>query len=472
MSWWRKRKTSAVWGTLHSLFGFGSRSARRRSAPRRRRRSAAVPAALVVVLVVAAGAAAVAAAAARSAVVERIRYVGTVRYSRVVIDLSAPARHEILQVPGDGVSTPVNRLVVDFAGAKIGPEAKEPLNVGDALLQRIRTGQFTSDRARVVLDFRSSAEHRAFALEDPYRLVIDMHGGVDGAPGGEGIRRLDTASVPSGRETKAHLPPAPPPAAPPPVARVEPQPAPPPPAPGPATVRSLRVVIDPGHGGKDPGARGFDGLLEKEVVLEISRDLATRLRMEPGIDVRMTRDDDRTLSLEERTALANAAEADLFISVHANASAKRSTRGIEIYYLNNTNNRGTLRLAAMENGIRWNPGDRSLQTQIPDLDYILSDLRQTYKVEESRVLADHLGGAIVTRLQGTWEGVSAHEVREGPFYVLVGAYMPCVLVEVSYLTHPVEGRRLARREYRSALAEGILDGIRSYVRETRMAKNL
>jgi N-acetylmuramoyl-L-alanine amidase len=390
------------------------------------------------------------AAAEPLSVVERIRYIGTVGYSRVVIDLSGRTAYAVSSVAGDGHATPVHRLVVDFAGARIGPEAQAPLTIGDALLQRIRTGQYTSRVARVVLDFRSAAEPRIFLLPDPYRLVIDVRTPLPLDAPEVPVRRLDSARRP---DPSAGTPPA----------RG---------ASLPRAGRPLRVVVDPGHGGRDPGARGLDGVLEKDVVLDVARALARRLAGEPGVEVRLTREDDRTLSLEERTALANAAEADLFLSIHANASSHRHRRGVEVYYLNNTNNRGTLRLAAIENGLPWNPSDPSLAARIPDLSYILSDLRQTYKVEESRVLAERVGRSIVERLRGDWPGVPPPEVHEGPFYVLVGAHMPCVLVEISYLTHPVEGRLLASPSYREALAEGILEGVRRYWSETRMARTL
>jgi len=233
----------------------------------------------------------------------------------------------------------------------------------------------------------------------------------------------------------------------------------------------LKVVIDPGHGGKDPGARGWHGLEEKDVVLAIATQLAGQLRAD-GVDVAMTCSDDRFRALEERTGFANAQGADLFISVHANASTNPAMRGVEVYYLNNTDNRGTLRLAAMENNLRWDPHDAKLQSQIPDLSYILSDLRQTYKVEESKELAEDLQQAVVSRLGADYERVEDLGVKEGPFYVLVGAYMPCVLVEVSFLTNGIDGARLGSAEYRSALADGIHEGIRRYIAQTKLAKTL
>jgi N-acetylmuramoyl-L-alanine amidase len=208
-----------------------------------------------------------------------------------------------------------------------------------------------------------------------------------------------------------------------------------------------------------------------DVVLKVSTLLAAPLRGD-GIEVFLTRRDDRFLSLEQRTAIANSQGADLFLSVHANASSNTDLRGVEIYYLNNTDNRGTLRLAAMENNLHWDPHDPKLAGEIPDLSYILSDLRQTYKIEESKQLAEQLQGAVVSRLGAEWDGVEDLGVKEGPFYVLVGAYMPCVLVEVSFLTNSLEGRRLGTAKYQSALAEGIYEGVRRYIAQTKLAKTL
>lgn len=426
--------------------------------------------------------------AAQKTLVERIRYIGTVSYSRVVVDLSGPVEFRMTPVVPDGQSGSRDRLVVDLAEAKIGPEAREPLSIGDALLRGIRTGQYTVDTARIVLDLAADADARVFTLPDPYRLVIDLKGKGAAMPGRDvAIRRLDTgqagdaASARALTGTSSRTAPVEP-AAP---AREAVAEAPrsarrpaaaaertAPPAQTASVARRFKVVIDPGHGGRDPGAHGIGGLDEKDLVLSVSKRLASLLRAEPGIDVALTRGDDRFLSLEERTGFANAQGADLFISVHGNASTNRALRGVEVYYLNNTDNRGTLRLAAMENNLRWDPHNPKLQAAIPDLSYILSDLRQTYKIEESKQLAEHLQGSVISRLQDRYEGVEDLGVKEGPFYVLVGAYMPCVLVEVSFLTNPVEGRRLGTSTYQEALADGIFQGIRRYLSQTKLAKTL
>ena len=395
-------------------------------------------------------------------VIERVRYIGTVSYSRVVVDLSGPAQYRVIAVSPEGRSSPADRLVIDVSDARIGPEAREPLRIGDAMLRAIRTGQYTDDTARIVLDLAANVDARAFILPDPYRLVIDLKDktrpAADATPAA--ITRLDTA-----RPQKSVEPPATA------STRGESRTSRETEARSEARGQRFRVVLDPGHGGKDPGAHGIHGIDEKDVVLEIAKILAADLRAE-GIEVAMTRSDDRFLSLEERTALANAQAADLFISIHANASTNAALHGVEIYYLNNTDNRGTLRLAAMENNLRWNPHDPRLQKEIPDLSYILSDLRQTYKVEESKQLAESLQQSVVSRLGVDYDGIEDLGVKEGPFYVLVGAYMPCVLVEVSFLTNPLDGPRLGSGPYRRALAEGIHEGIRRYIAQTKMAKTL
>ncbi|MEA2625531.1 MAG: N-acetylmuramoyl-L-alanine amidase [Candidatus Binatota bacterium] len=422
------------------------------------------------------------AARAEGVMVERIRYVGTVAYSRIVVDLSEATRYSVMTVPAHGPSSLPERLVIDVPSAVIGPEAREPLAVGDALVRGIRTGQFDAGTARIVVDLTRSAAYQVFTLPDPYRMVIDFR--AEEAPRRPATRvvRADSAdetagakvkTVPSVAETRhrsgavATDPPDVPRGARTTQAQAQ-SPVPPPVA----AAKRLKVMIDPGHGGKDPGAYGLGGVVEKEVVLSVSHMLATRLKSDTTFDVFLTRRDDRYLTLEERTALANAVSADLFVSIHANASPRREARGIEVYYLNNTHNRGTLRLAAMENDLRWDPRNPTLQDAIPDLSYILSDLRQTYKVEESRVLAEEIGRAAVLELGERYSDVQNLGAKEGPFYVLVGAYMPCVLVELSFLTNPTEAARLNSRDYQETLAEGIFDGIQRYVTQTRMAKNL
>jgi N-acetylmuramoyl-L-alanine amidase len=227
-----------------------------------------------------------------------------------------------------------------------------------------------------------------------------------------------------------------------------------------------KIVLDPGHGGEDPGASGY--AIEKDVTLDVARRLARLLRTRLGADVVLTRDTDETIALKERTARANAEDADLFVSIHANANPTGRSQGIETYYLDNSTDGGTLRLAKMENGLDLlnpTPGEASLR-------YILSDLVQVGKLDASVQLARSVQRGLVRRLRRRHADVVDLGVKRGPFYVLVGAYMPCVLVEVAFLSHPVEGRRLARRDYRAEVAEGLYTGIERFLADTSRRRTL
>jgi N-acetylmuramoyl-L-alanine amidase len=229
----------------------------------------------------------------------------------------------------------------------------------------------------------------------------------------------------------------------------------------------FRIAVDPGHGGQDPGAIGVGGVQEKDVVLAIALQLRDRLQA-VGFDVVLTRDTDVFIPLEERTARANTEQADLFVSIHGNASVNERLSGVETYYLNNTNDRATIRLAEMENGLRTLTGSAPAH----GAQLILSDLIQSYKIEESVALAEDLQRGVVGALGARGWSVNDLGVKRGPFYVLVGAGMPCVLVEVSFLTHAQEGARLATPAYQQALADGLLRGIQRFIENTHLAENL
>lgn len=214
------------------------------------------------------------------------------------------------------------------------------------------------------------------------------------------------------------------------------------------------VVIDPGHGGDNLGAIGVNQVLEKDVTLVISEMLEELLRERLGARTLLTRNSDISMDLAERTKIANDNNADLFVSIHTNASVKKNAQGVETYYLDNTNDKASLALAEREN--------ESFQRQMDDLAFMLSDLIQNAKLDESILLAHTIQDALVRTLQGYYKGVRDLGVKKAPFYVLVGAHMPCVLVEVSFIDHPVEGKRLISRNYQKLAAQAIHEGIRDY----------
>ena len=234
---------------------------------------------------------------------------------------------------------------------------------------------------------------------------------------------------------------------------------------GQARVRPL-VVIDAGHGGFDPGTESAGGIAEKNVALAIAQRLAAGLEAR-GVDTELTRNDDQFLSLPQRTELANHAHADLFVSIHLNSSPDWNTSGIETYYLNNTTDRATIRLARMENG-----GDYGALGQ-SNLNYILANLRQDYKALESSSLARMIEVDAAARVDAA-TGITVHALgaKKGPFYVLVGAEMPSVLIECGFLSNPQEAQLLLQPAYQQALADGIAMAIIHYFHADAAVGNL
>jgi N-acetylmuramoyl-L-alanine amidase len=208
------------------------------------------------------------------------------------------------------------------------------------------------------------------------------------------------------------------------------------------------VMIDPGHGGYDPGTESSAGVMEKDLALQIAARLKAALEAR-GIRAELTRSTDVFISLAERTRIANSAGADLFVSIHLNSSPNTDTTGIEVYYLNNTTDRATIRLARMENG----GADGYGTSNDSNLNYILTDLRQNYKAIEAASLARMIDAQTVADLDtGLGLNVNALGAKMGPFYVLVGAHMPAVLVECGFMSNAAEAARLASPQYQDVLA--------------------
>jgi len=223
-----------------------------------------------------------------------------------------------------------------------------------------------------------------------------------------------------------------------------------------------RVVIDPGHGGHDTGAIGKEGTREKDVALSISKKLAEALR-EKGLEVVLTREDDRFIRLEDRAKFANAEHGDLFISVHCNAAAKRKLRGVETYTLNTSADRYSIRLAAREN--------QSSEKGISDLQFILADLATKANTEESSRLANQVQRHLVSGLSRKYSDIKDLGHKEALFFVLLGVKMPAILVETSFLSNPEEEERLASGAYQSAVAKAIAQGVEAFLDDRgRVAK--
>jgi N-acetylmuramoyl-L-alanine amidase len=371
-----------------------------------------------------------------------LRFLSSNAYTRVMIDLSHEAKFEVRYLKEDVVKALPPRIYVDIMGARLALASKEPVAVEDGLLKQIRIGQYNVEVVRVVLDMHSLRDHNTFILPDPFRLVIDVQGhrpqepsaAVEAPP-----RRSPAPRKPEPRDRRSATT-------------------------APTTLAIRKIVLDPGHGGKDPGAIGIGGLAEKDIVLSVAKKLAARLRREMGMEVILTRKDDRFVALENRTAIANAEDADLFVSLHVNASPNPEARGIETYYLDNTSDEAALRLAARENG--------TPKKNVSDLQFILSDMTQNMKLEDSITLAHRLQGSLVGGMTNVMGEVRDLGVKKALFHVLVGARMPSVLVEMFFITNRHEAQTMGQEEAQNAMVDALMQGIQKYAQSTLMARTL
>jgi N-acetylmuramoyl-L-alanine amidase len=375
------------------------------------------------------------------ALVTGLRFLTSKSYTRITLDLSQETKYEVRRLKEDAVKGMPPRVYVDILGARLALTSKEPVPVDDGLLRQVRVGQYSTDVVRVVLDLHNLTAQNVFMLPDPYRLVIDV-------AGERMAERASTSEAPPRVEPAARSSVAP--------AR---KPVPPPVANG-----LRKIVLDPGHGGKDPGAIGPGGIAEKDLVLSIAKKLAVKLRNEMGVQVVLTRKDDRFVALEDRTAIANAENADLFVSLHMNASPNAEAKGIETYYLDNTTDEAAIRLATRENA--------TSRKNISDLQFILSDMTQNMKLEDSITLAHRLQGSLVGGMAKALGDVKDLGVKKALFYVLVGARMPSVLVEMFFITNHSEGPAMSQASSQDAVVEALYEGIQKYSQSGLIAKTL
>ena len=216
-----------------------------------------------------------------------------------------------------------------------------------------------------------------------------------------------------------------------------------------------KIVVDAGHGGHDTGTVGPNGLMEKDLVLDVALKLGKLLETKLGAEVVYTRDDDTFIPLETRTAIANQEQADMFISIHANSSSDTSARGVETYYLNFTTSRDALEVAARENAVS--------EKSIHELQDLVKKIALKEKIEESREFAADVQRSLYVGLNSRNPGVRNRGVKKAPFVVLIGANMPSILAEISFLSNPGDERKLKTSEYRQRIAESLYKGINKYV---------
>ncbi|KUG29196.1 n-acetylmuramoyl-l-alanine amidase [hydrocarbon metagenome] len=390
-------------------------------------------------------------------------------------------------------------MYIDLDNVRLGQAVRPDEKIADGILRQIRAAYNKPDVVRVVLDIDNLERYNVFTLDNPFRVVLDVYAKgksgkaptkaatpedkydgwlanlfkrkdqpseKTGKPAGKPAEKTDAKAASSAdaalREETAQA--AKQAAAKQAAKAPEPAPAPPPaykPPPGSEkrlgdlveqlglTVRT--IMIDAGHGGKDPGAQGLGGLVEKDVNLRFARLLGKKLE-DHGFQVLYTRTRDVFIPLEERTAMANAKKADLFVSIHCNAHGDAKSSGLEIYSLNLASTEDAVRVAARENAV-------SAKT-ISDLQLILTDLMLNTKMKESRDLAKTVQDKALSAVS-RWK-TRDRGTHEAPFYVLMGARMPAVLVELGYITNSEDAKRLASDKYLEALAQGMVNGLVAY----------
>jgi N-acetylmuramoyl-L-alanine amidase len=325
------------------------------------------------------------------------------------------------------------RLYVDLHNSKLGENIQKIIPIDDDLLSHARAGQYTHNSVRVVADIKSLNDYKVFSLKDPFRIVMDIRGSKDAnavkPPKSKSTHFKKNQKIPSKKLIKQ------------------------------LALKVNRIAIDAGHGGRDYGAPGYiKGVHEKNITLQIAKRLARKIRQELNCEVIMTRSGDRYLTLEERTAIANAQNADLFISIHTNANKNRRTYGISTFYLNPAEDEESIRVAALEN--------KTSTKNISDLQTILYSLLQNAKIDDSILLGGYIQDSMTGHLKAKgYRRIKNQGVKKAPFYVLMGALMPAVLVETSFISNPRECKRLTNPKYQQRLVEGIVKGIKKYIRE-------
>jgi N-acetylmuramoyl-L-alanine amidase len=396
-----------------------------------------------------------------------------------------------------------SRVFVDLRSTTPAPKLVDAVfSYTDDLVKQIRVGRHPGRTTRVVMDAEGVARYSVFTLYQPFRLVIDCErttepstaappapppsmpnpvvavlpsrtiprvevlarvGLPDVAP-----RRIERPAVPELVTTEMLLDTPPP---------IPARPTAPPSASAPSLpsanrrggyslARQLglgvsRIVIDPGHGGRDPGAK-IKGLTEADVALDIALRLSKLLDKAPGVEVVLTRKRNVFVPLEQRTAIANREHADMFVSIHINANSNPNARGIETFFLNFASNPEAAAVAARENTV----SGQSMHA----LNDIVKAIALNNKLDESRDLATQVQDAMVARIRSSNKTVRDLGVKQAPFVVLVGASMPSILAEVSFITNKQEAQLLKTTAYRQRLAEALLEGIRKYQRSLKGAQ--
>ncbi|HHW20428.1 N-acetylmuramoyl-L-alanine amidase [Thermodesulfovibrio thiophilus] len=354
--------------------------------------------------------------------IKDIRYYELSQGVRVVVETNG-----VVEFARGQLKNP-ERVFFDIKNSLLNKEARKEFLVNNSVVNKIRVGQFDTSTVRIVFELlKPDYEFKVIQLENPFRLVIDIY--LKG-----GSKQL-SKELEKKKESQISL--------------------------------KRTIVIDPGHGGKDPGAIGPTGLKEKDVVLDVALKVRELLKSDPQYDIVLTRDQDIFIPLNKRTEIANKINADLFISIHANASTNSYARGVETYLLNWTDDEEAIRVAARENAISV----KKMKQLKGELGFMLASLEREAKRDDSVRLAGYIHNSMADELKNDF---SRHNngVKQALFYVLVGAQMPSCLLEISYISNPEEERLLDDESYRMKIAQSLVEGIKNYFIKTDQIKKV
>ena len=368
-----------------------------------------------------------------------IRHWSSADSSTVVLDLEDQVQYESHQLANP------ERIYFDLRDTQLAPElAGKSIEVGDALLNRIRVAQPVAGVTRIVLEIRNNANFSVSLEPNPYRLVVELrkvgalpHGAVNLFPNAEAEKNRLAIVVPPPTKEDLQLR---------------------------ARVPKLRIVVDAGHGGWDLGTVGRRGLLEKDLVLEIAERLGKLLESRLGSDVIYTRQDDNYISLDERAEIANQSQADLFVSVHANYSDLTSARGVETYYTNSFSLAG-----AKETGSKDAKAQAAAAAKT-GITPLLAPADMHERIEQSRRLAASVQHALYATLSTQNSGLRDRGIKEAGFVVLTESAMPGILAEVSFVSSPTDEQKLRSDGYREQIAEALYKGIARYAAASKGVK--
>ena len=323
-----------------------------------------------------------------------------------------------------------NRVAIELHNVLLSKTAKAKLGEGE-LPQDIRIAQSNRTGPQSImisLNLDTISDYKLLPLNHPYRLVVDVYN----KSAAEEIQATTAAEPPPAIVTR-----------------------PPATAKRPMQREVKTIVIDAGHGGKDPGAIGRGGTAEKDITLKVGLLLRNLLTTQLGTQVVMTRDRDVFVELEDRAKFANKQDADLFVSIHVNAHPQRGTKGLEVYHFGEASDPRALAVAARENGT-------PIESTGVGVQYLLADLLTTKRMEESQELAWSTKQALVTHLNSHYEVID-HGVKTGPFYVLRFTAMPSILAEIAFISNPTEERLMKTTPFLTRIAEGIFEGIKAFI---------